>query len=300
MKLKKSRVEHALVHGLESSVDELGVIGQDEIEYEIYGMYKSLTEIESLSEDSELQEQYNILTETGTVRVRSAKLASEDKTTYIMTTKTFGDGIGTPEENFEVPEHIFNHFKVIAQSGLLKRRYFIKAGKQLLNDGTYEKLVWEVDVFLNAQGEPLGTVKIDLQVLEPLSELPTLPFELVNRIDLPLDFNDRTHEQKAAVKKILDAAQIRTGVKNTTSLESGDAIAYKSLEKHYKDGEIVTGMEVEFKSDTYTDKGPADGTLIDFNMKEMTVAFGDEEQTIEFDYQDVTFHKGDVIYLEVA
>lgn len=290
MKFKKSKAQ--LACSFENSITEANGIKEDEIEYEIYGRYVNLTDISNLSKSLEFQEQYNIMQEAGSLRVRYVK-TSDNEEAYVMTSKQYDtpDGsIGVPEVNITTTEEMFQHFKNMAQSGLIKNRYFIPIGKQKLTSGELVEIAWEVDVFLDGKGEPTGWVKVDLPVLEELKELPPLPFDLEDKLELPLRFSDRSDEDKKKVRKILDSVKV---VGKTVSLESGDMMAYKRTEAQLDANEFSTGMDVEFENDRYVDCGPCDMTYIDYDDGKFTFQRLDEdrEYEVEIDLADITLTK---------
>lgn len=284
------RAKRALLASFESAIEEAkDTSEQEEIEYEIYGRYVNLNDIVSKSNGLEFQEQYNIQQENGSLRVRYVK--QEDEEAFIMTSKRY-DGpetnLGVAEVNIPVNEGMFQHFKAMAKDGMIKNRYFVPIGHQKLNSGEKVDIQWEVDVFLDGKGEPTGWVKIDLPVLEELKELPELPFELEDKFILPLKFSDRSPEDKAKVRKIIDSVAVKGA---EVSLESGDMMAYKRTEQNLEDGEFVTGMEMEFESDRYTDKGPCDAIYIGNDKDEFEFQIGDDEFKATIDLADVTLHK---------
>ena len=284
------KAKRALIASFESAIEEAkDTSEQEEIEYEIYGRYVNLNDIVSKSNGLEFQEQNNIQQENGSLRVRYVK--QEDEEAFIMTSKRY-DGpetdLGVPEVNIPVNEGMFQHFKAMAKNGMIKNRYFVPIGHQKLNSGEKVDIQWEVDVFLDGKGEPTGWVKIDLPVLEELKELPELPFELEDKFILPLKFSDRSPEDKAKVRKIIDSVTVKGA---EVSLESGDMMAYKRTEQNLEDGEFVTGMEMEFESDRYTDKGPCDAIYIGNDKDEFEFQIGDDEFKATIDLADVTLHK---------
>jgi len=284
------RAKRALQESFESAIEEAqDTTEQQEIEYEIYGRYVNLNDIVSKSNGLEFQEQYNIQQENGSLRVRYVK--QEDEEAFIMTSKRY-DGpesdLGVPEVNIPVNEGMFNHFKAMAVNGMIKNRYFVPIGHQLLTSGEKVDIQWEVDVFLDGKGEPTGWVKIDLPVLEELKELPELPFELEDKLILPLKFADRSPEDKAKVRKIIDSVVVKGA---EVSLESGDMMAYKRTEQNINDGEFVTGMEMEFESDRYTDKGPCTATYIDNEKSSFQFQVGEDEFEVDIDLADVSLVK---------
>lgn len=286
--MKQSNAVRALVSSFESSIKEANSQVQQENEYEIYGRYVNLNDIERLARTYELQEQYNIQQKSGSIRVRYVKEA-EGEEAYILTSKQYagqGNSIGVPEVNIPVNSGLFEHFKAMASSGMIKRRYFIPIGKQRLSSGEEVDIEWEVDVFLDAKGETVGWVKIDLPVIEELKKLPPLPFDLDDKLELPLRFSERSSEDKTKVHNIIDSVTVKG---SSVSLENGDMMAYKQTEKHIEDGEFVSGMLAEFKNDNYTDKGPCTWHYLSNTGSKFTFSkLDDGEMVIDIDFADIT------------
>lgn len=286
--MKLTKAAAAIVASFESSIAEANSEVQEENEYEIYGRYVDLNQIEKLATSYELQEQYNIQKESGSIRVRYVKEASGEEA-YILTSKQYagqGDKIGVPEVNVPVNEGLFEHFKAMANDGMIKRRYFVPIGKQRLSSEELVDIEWEVDVFLDAKGEAIGWVKIDLPVIEELREMPPLPFDLEDKLELPLRFSERSSEDKAKVRKIIDAVKVKG---STVSLENGDMMAYKTTELNIDEGNFVPGMLVEFKNDAYTDKGPCTCYYLSNDRSKFTFSkLDDGEITLDIDLADIS------------
>lgn len=165
-----------------------------EIELEIYGKIVDFTEIEAASTRSEWQEQYEVRKDRGSIRVRMIK--DELGTRYVLTTKSWGDKRNERKEaELEVTEAMFDHFKAIADSGMIKRRYFIPLGAVVEDTEAGEistPLEWEVDVFHDTEGNRRDWCKIDLEVPEQI-DLPELPIKLTDTITN--QYGQRTDEE---------------------------------------------------------------------------------------------------------
>lgn len=171
--------------------------GVEKVEYEleVYGKIVNFSEIEKLSVRNEYQEQYAIKKPRGTVRVRMTK--DDSGTRYEMTTKTWDAQRNKRKEaELEVTEAMFEHFKSISDSGMIKRRYFIPFGQivEELDIGEITTdLNWEVDVFLDLEGNRQEWCKIDLEGLPENVDLPELPIQLDEAITN--QYGDRTPEE---------------------------------------------------------------------------------------------------------
>jgi hypothetical protein len=163
-----------------------GIIN-DEKEYVFYAKLKDLSILKSAISVEE-QEQWTIkipktsenLTK-GTMRVRET--VKDGVTTYALTVKTpLNDAQGVFSQNntsastgmqkmrevaIDATEGTFELFKLMANSGMKKIRYTLPIED---ND-----CVFEVDCFLTPNGKYSEWVKIDLEVKEPLSDIPELP-----------------------------------------------------------------------------------------------------------------------------
>lgn len=118
------------------------------------------------TDNKERQEQWTIkIPQTdanaakGDIRVRKTDLFDHGdlgQTEYVLTTKVRNGGEGDDEVPIPSSEDQFNHFKRLAESGMLKDRY------------TYDipgtELKWEVDAFLKPGGGYHPWVKLDLEV----------------------------------------------------------------------------------------------------------------------------------------
>lgn len=177
-------------------------IEQTEYELELYGKIVDFTEIEKLSVRSEYQEQYGIRKDRGSIRVRMTK--DENGTRYEMTTKTWGEQRNNRKEaELEVTEAMFEHFKTIAESGMIKRRYFIPLGKvvETTEAGEIETpLEWQVDVFFDLEGNRSEWCKIDLEGVPEELEVPELPIQLEHAITN--QYGDRTQEEIDLLTKL--------------------------------------------------------------------------------------------------
>lgn len=209
----------ALQRHLQVSIEENG-IAERELEYVFYGKVVDFAELEKVAERSEYQEQYQVMRKNGTIRARMVR--SDSGTTYVITTKSWTPGVaGKSEAELEGTEDMFQHFKSIAESGMQKRRYFLKAGVQRTSDGDEHPLTWEVDVFYDLEGKRSDWCKIDLEVPQPLKELPTLPIELEEVITN--QYGKRTRDEIEKLKQLFEEEfTVRPNEeKDETDIDSG-------------------------------------------------------------------------------
>ena len=177
-------------------------VARVETEIEIYGTMRNMDELTKAA-DWEVQEQWGLYIPqtaknagSGGPRVRSTQ-DSNGSTTYVLTTK-----VKLPKGNQECEEtstaDMFTMFKMLAESGLRKKRYFFPIPNT--------DMKFEVDVFYGPAGTPLPEVKIDLELtdqglkdgFDPRSV--ELPFEMSDiRIIAPGRKND---EDLAYVRKL--------------------------------------------------------------------------------------------------
>ena len=168
------------------AVVSLEANGVEAVEYEleVYGEIVDFSEIEKLSTRNEYQEQYAIKKQNGTVRVRMTK--DDKETRYELTTKTWSKQRNHRKEaELECTEAMFEHFKTISESGMIKRRYYVPLGEivETTEAGeTSSPLEWEIDVFFDLEGNRKNWCKIDLEGLPEDVELPELPIQLKNAI----------------------------------------------------------------------------------------------------------------------
>lgn len=156
-------------------------VEETELEYEFYGRLESMDELRRLATETEHQEQYELKKPRGKIRVRACKVGNQ--TTYVMTSKTWTPGQpGENECEVEVSVDMFEHFKHVADSGMIKTRYTIPAGKQRTSDGDIVDIKWEYDVFEDRDGKRSDWVKVDLEVKEVLATIPDLPVALADPI----------------------------------------------------------------------------------------------------------------------
>ena len=166
-----------------------GVVKQ-ELEYVFFGKIGNLEALEA-DVPKEKQEQWSVDGIDGTIRVR----AIDDKE-YILTTKTWTPGV-TGKNECELPttKDMFEHFKLMAPKGMLKTRY-----KFPVPDSD---LIWEVDVFYNADGTPQEWCKIDFEVPDASVKVPPFPESLQLTDVITNQYGKRTEEENAFIDDLL-------------------------------------------------------------------------------------------------
>lgn len=173
---------------LESEQDSVN----QEIEYAFFMLIEDLDEIKSMATKVEVQEQYELFVKKesheGTIRVRSI-----DGGNYTCCCKVnLPDEVGKRELEIPTTKDFFDLFIYLAGRGFNKTRYVIPSDK--------EGLVWEVDVYQDRDGKPVEWVKVDLEVPNAETELPTIPFKYNKAIfRQPAD---RTPEQVEFIGKL--------------------------------------------------------------------------------------------------
>lgn len=146
---------------------------EQEFEIEIYLSGYDIDEIASKSSVNEHQEQWGIFVPksdknaaSGSLRVRKTDVAGHDSI-YEFTSKIKNGESGNSEAEDSVGSGQFEHFKLLADQGLIKQRFDIPATNKAGVAYTQE-----VDVFRNKDGELIPWVKIDAEVPEGTTITP--------------------------------------------------------------------------------------------------------------------------------
>lgn len=212
---------------IESSEEE----ALEEIEYMFYLKLEDFQQLER-AKSSEKQYQYSLkFSKPGIdsiVRVRKSactdgfKLSEDGKIShdsltnvkYEVTSKVDIHGLdGKWELEREIDEHHYSTFYELAENGMIKDRYFFPI------DGT--DMVWEVDVFEDAEGNPMPWVKVDLEVKQRLAKIPEFPITYSEAVinqreaytDKEKEFVDNFYKQV-----VIDLAKVRAKGPITTAL----------------------------------------------------------------------------------
>lgn len=157
-----------------------------------YVWYGRLTNAEELQKavSQEVQKQSSLKGKGGTIRVRETGAMGQVR--YTLTAKAYTGRGECDEVSVPVSKDLHVVFRLISGESMDKIRYTFPI------EGT--SLKWEVDVFIDAQGNPKDWIKIDLEVPDTVTEWPPLPVTLADTI---FGGNDLyTPEQKAKLDEL--------------------------------------------------------------------------------------------------
>lgn len=182
-----------------SGAEEVAQEAQEALEEIEYLFFLKIDDFDQLKQakGKESQEQWSILFQKEKVEnvIRVRRSVKEGEETFTLTSKVnFAELDGKWELEREVERAHFDQVKGMAQDGLIKERYFFPV------DGT--DLTWEVDVFYDAQGNPVEWVKLDLEVPARLGKLPDYPIKHTEVFDA--QFEERTPEQHQFVTDLFN------------------------------------------------------------------------------------------------
>lgn len=144
------------------------------------------------AQSKEHQEQYEVRTKPGAenygvnglIRVRAI-----DKKDYVLCTKVYYKRRrGCTETEVETTKDMFEHFKKMAPVGHEKIRHYFPTEK--------EGVFWEVDVYVNDQGEYEPWVRMELEVSSLSEKIPSFPIEVDEWIDCRKDKMNETQQKK--------------------------------------------------------------------------------------------------------
>lgn len=151
-----------------ASLEAEDVSGKTTIEKEHVWYLRGINfdQLEKIARKSELQEQWSLMGPGANLRVRAI-----DDNFFVMTGKTWQEGVaGKAETQLETNRAMFDVFKRVANSGLIKRRYEVES----------QGHVFEVDIFFvghDPNNRPAEWCKVDLEVKDLNSAHPVLPFD---------------------------------------------------------------------------------------------------------------------------
>lgn len=187
-KLRIQSLFNMLSTGTESFAD-----GQErrELEYSFYGKLDNVNLLDTASKKED-QEQWNVPLDVDgtTMRIRMI-----DRQKCILTVKTKVDGVkGKNEVELEITSDMYSALQKICRKGYHKTRYFFPV------EGT--SLIWEVDVFMDAAGQPSEWIKMELEVPAEDTKVPNFPFELNDSILAQGD--KKTDAEKALISRLWD------------------------------------------------------------------------------------------------
>lgn len=200
------------IFALSLEAEDTSGVKKTEIEYTIYARIADFSVLER-AKSMEYQEQWEIKIPKvgnspleGRFRIRATASVGQP-TTYAQTLKvkhiieettTEGQPNINPNQNTEIttPTTVdaFHQFKLLSPAGMVKERY--------LYDIAGLPYQWEVDVFILPDGKRHEWCKIDLEVKEPLEQLPGLPPGF--RDAITNQTGKRTFEEEHFVRTLYD------------------------------------------------------------------------------------------------
>lgn len=133
----------------------------------------------SKAQSKEAQEQWEIKTKHGRVRVRKSTKPDLEPV-YELTFKKKDNVAGVSggiEQNFVIDETMFESFKVLAEAGMVKDRYNFQVStitiqtSEGLKDIEVPDMMYEVDAFKKIEGGYHEWCKIDLEVNPLIDEI---------------------------------------------------------------------------------------------------------------------------------
>lgn len=157
-----------------------------------YVWYGRLTDVEQLKKavSQETQKQSSLKGKGGTIRVRET--AGMGQVRFTLTAKAYSGRGEAQEVSVPVSKDLHEVFRAISGESMDKIRYVFPI------EGS--ELKWEVDVFIDEQGNPKDWVKVDLEVPTETNEWPPLPITLADTI---FGGNDLyTPEQRARLDEL--------------------------------------------------------------------------------------------------
>ena len=157
-----------------------------------YIWYGRLTNPEVLQKAAkqETQKQSSLKGKGGTIRVRETTALGQVR--YTLTAKAYSGRGDADEASTPTSKDLHEVFRAITGESMDKIRYTFPI------EGTSFK--WEVDVFIDAKGNPKDWIKIDLEVPDVINEFPPLPVVLA---DMIFGGNSEyTQEQKAKLDEL--------------------------------------------------------------------------------------------------
>lgn len=161
-------------------------------------MYVKISDFDQLknAQSKEYQEQWtiksNISEVNGTLRVR--KCINGDKTNYVQTAKVkYGMG-QNKESSIDVAQGMFDIFKMISPSGMIKDRYRFPVDQRC----------FEIDVFIKEDGTYSEWAKIDYEVNDMSEDIPELPI----KVDKVVMDNTENPEEKDFIRNLYETVFI--------------------------------------------------------------------------------------------
>lgn len=190
LKLDNSPMLGSILAGLLPGLEDLenGQASREK-EYVWYGILTNPQELQKAA-GQEKQMQSSVKGKGGTIRVRQTIAMGQQR--FTLTAKAYSGRGDAREVSLPVSVDMHEIFKALSGESMDKIRYTFPI------EGT--ELKWEVDVFIDAKGNPKQWVKIDLEVPEETNEFPPLPVTLSEMI---FGGNEEyTPEQKAKLDQL--------------------------------------------------------------------------------------------------
>lgn len=190
LQLDNTRSLSSILRGLVPALEDMenGQISREK-EYVWYGRLTNPEELKKAA-GQETQKQSSVKGKGGTIRVRETVAMGQRR--FTLTGKAYSGRGDANEVSVPVSQGLHEVFKAISGESMDKIRYTFPI------EGS--DLKWEVDVFIDAQGNPKEWVKIDLEVPEETNEWPPLPVTLA---DMIFGGNkEYTPEQKAQLDQL--------------------------------------------------------------------------------------------------
>jgi CYTH domain-containing protein len=158
-----------------------------EKEYVWYGRLTDVSQLQKAA-SQETQKQSSLKGNGGTIRVRETTGMGQVR--FTLTAKAYSGRGEADEVSVPVSKDLHEVFKAITGESMDKIRYTFPI------EGT--ELKWEVDVFIDAQGNPKDWVKIDLETPAEMTEWPPLPVTLADEIFAGNDLYNPEEKAKLA------------------------------------------------------------------------------------------------------
>jgi hypothetical protein len=187
--------------------DEANGEVQQEIEYTFFARVDDWSFLEQAA-GQEKQEQWESYRDRGEGNFAQNRVRAINDNVYHMCVKAkFSGELGKREVEQVCTKDYFELFRLFADKGLNKTRYFFP-----IED---TDLKWEVDVYTTQSGERHAWIKIDLEVKSKETELPKFPYPLKEVIvNQPAQ---RTEEENAHIGNLFKEWTINVDMANMVS-----------------------------------------------------------------------------------
>jgi hypothetical protein len=251
---------------------------QTEMELVFYARLADTSALPATS-DRESQEQWTIKIDhsdknggRGDIRVRKTDfLDSGDsgRTEYVLTTKVRHEGGKDKEIPIPSTADQFEHFKLLAENGMIKDRFTYTI------DGS--DLKWEVDLYHNPAGGFWPWVKIDLEVPSKDTPIPEFPFEAEEWIKG--QNGERSPEEEAKVRELYETMFL---TKNPAGKANVPVDAAPNADATDEQDDTVPTLAVEAKTEEFTGDWPElTGTPEDPTLTPSDEIFKSEDGSVQ-------------------